>query len=143
MTNARIRWAIGTALATATIALAACSDGADPNPATTPTPPVAGSPTSAAAAAAPKAPASAQEGNVRAVISNFTLPTLTVKVGSVVEFVNQDSAGHTATSDDKTTFDSKTLSPSGGSFKFTASKAGVFNYACSIHSSMKGSITVQ
>ena len=80
---------------------------------------------------------------IKFIISGFKLPTLTVTTGAVVEFVNQDTTGHTATSADDKTFNSGTLTLNGGSFKFTASKAGTFPYACMIHPDMKGSITVQ
>lgn len=147
----RIRWAPVAALAAAALLGIACSGGgtkADPAPTkATAAGTAAPGATSAAATAAAKATAaaspSAADGTARAIISNFTLPTLTVKAGTVVEFVNQDSAGHTATSDDKATFDSKTLSPGGGAFKYTASKPGTFPYTCTIHPAMKGSITVQ
>lgn len=128
----RIRWSAVAALATFAVLTAACSDDGT-NDQVSP----------AATTASTSAGSSAADGTVRAVISNFTLPSLTVKAGTVVEFVNEDSTGHTATSEDKTTFDSKTLAPGTGTFKFTASKAGTFPYACSIHPSMKASITVQ
>lgn len=149
------RWATVTAIAAVALLGAACSDdddSADTTPtAAAATASVTAAATSAATSTATTATATASAaaspaaagGAERAVISNFTLPSITVKTGAVVEFVNQDSAPHTATSDDKTTFDSKTLNPGGGSFKFTASKAGTFPYACSIHPTMKGTITVQ
>lgn len=149
-----IRWAIVTSLAVALLSVACSSDDT-----TTDAPPTTGTtaatatsaPTSAATpaaatAAAKTAPALSTpgaDGTVQATISGGKLPTLAVKVGSVVAFVNQDAFAHTATSDDGSTFDSQSLAPSGGTFKFTASKAGTFTYACSIHPDMKGSITVQ
>lgn len=108
--------------------------------------PAAPSPTAAATAAAKAAPALSTpgtDGTVHATISGGRLPTLAVKSGTVVVFVNEDALAHTATSDDGSTFDSQSLSPGGGSFKFTASKAGTFSYVCSIHPDMKGTLTVQ
>ena len=142
----RTRWAAAATLLVATLVLVGCSsEEATPEATPAKTAATGAASTSAAgtATAATAAAKAAAEGNVRAVISNFTLPTLTVKTGSTVEFVNQDTAGHTATSDDKTSFDSKTLAPGTGTFKFTAAKAGTFPYACMIHPTMKGSITVQ
>lgn len=74
---------------------------------------------------------------MRAVINDFTLPSPTVKVGSVIEFVNRDTTSHTATSVDKT------IDGRGGTCKFTTTKAGTIAYACMIHPTMTGTITVQ
>ena len=141
----RIRWAAAATLLVATLVVAGCSSDAKtedtPTKAATTAAAPASAATAAAATAAPKA--AVQEGNVRAVINDFTLPSPTVKVGSVIEFVNQDTATHTATSADKTTFDSKTIDSRGGTFKFTATKAGTFAYACMIHPTMTGTVTVQ
>ena len=143
----RIRWAAAATLLVATLAGAGCSSDnatheATPAKAATTAAAPASASTVAAATAAAKAPAVA-EGNVRAVINDFTLPSPTVKVGSIIEFVNQDTTSHTATSVDKTTFDSKTIDGRGGTFKFTTTKAGTIAYACMIHPTMMGTITVQ
>lgn len=154
-----IRWAAVTALAAVTLLGVACS-GDDAKTEATATKAAASAtaaagaataaptsaPTAAAATAAATIPTvtpAGADGTVKAIISGFKLPTLTVKTGAVVEFVNQDTTGHTATSADDKTFNSGTLTLNGGSFKFTASKAGTFPYACMIHPDMKGSITVQ
>ena len=152
-----IRWAAVTALGAVTLLGIACS-GDDAKTEATATK-AAASATAAAATSAPtSAPTAAAataaatiptvtpagaDGTVKAIISGFKLPTLTVKTGAVVEFVNQDTTGHTATSADDKAFNSGTLTLNGGPFKFTASKAGTFPYACMIHPDMKGSITVQ
>ncbi len=139
----RIRWAAAATLLVATLIVAGCSsDEATPEATPAKAATTASAGTAAAATAAAKAPAVA-EGNVRAVINDFTLPSPTVKVGSVIEFVNQDTTSHTATSVDKTTFDSKTIDGRGGTFKFTTTKAGTIAYACMIHPTMTGTITVQ
>ncbi|TAK80859.1 MAG: copper-binding protein [Dehalococcoidia bacterium] len=149
-----IRWA---SLACAAVALvgAACSSEeakpAAPTPAaatSTATPPAAAT-TAAAAAAKPAGPAAVPplstpgaDGTVKAIISGAKLPTLTVKAGTVVEFVNRDATAHTATSDDGTTFDSGSLAQN-ETAKFTAGKAGTFAYSCSIHPDMKAFLIVQ
>jgi plastocyanin len=138
----RIRLAATATLIVATLVVAGCSSD-EATPEATPAKAAAGTAaagTAAAATAAAKAPA---DGNVRAVINDFTLPSPTVKVGGVIEFVNQDTTAHTATAADKTVFDSKTIDGRGGSFKFTATKAGTFAYACAIHPTMTGTVTVQ
>lgn len=72
---------------------------------------------------------------------NFSPSPLTIKVGDKVTWDNQDSVGHTATSDNNS-FDTGTISP-GQSGSFTFTKAGTYAYHCSVHPSMKGTIIVQ
>jgi plastocyanin len=69
---------------------------------------------------------------------SFTPPTFTVKAGSTVTWINRDSTTHTVTS---TTglFDSGNLG-SGDTFKFTFSQPGTYQYYCTIHPNMKGTI---
>ena len=73
---------------------------------------------------------------------NFSFgPTpLKVTAGTQVTWTNQDSAAHTATSDDGK-FDSKTLDQN-KTFMFTFSAAGTYKYHCAIHSSMTGEVDV-
>ena len=77
-------------------------------------------------------------------ISNYTFipATLTVHPGDTVIWTNQDSIPHTATSIDGKTFDSGAIDP-GDSWKFVFSKTGKFDYRCSIHPDMHGTINVQ
>jgi plastocyanin len=76
-------------------------------------------------------------------ISNYSFSpaTLTVKTGDTVTWTNQDSAGHSATADDKS-FDTGVLDQ-GKSGTSTFSKAGTYAYHCSVHPSMHGTIIVQ
>lgn len=76
-------------------------------------------------------------------ISNFSFSpaTLTVKVGDIVTWINQDSMGHSATADDKS-FDTGVLDQ-GKSGTSAFSKAGIYSYHCSVHPSMRGTIIVQ
>ncbi len=71
----------------------------------------------------------------------FSPATLEVPVGAIVDWSNQDSTAHTVTADDGS-FDSKSLA-SGQGFSWTFPTAGTFTYHCSIHSSMKATITVK
>jgi plastocyanin len=66
---------------------------------------------------------------------------LTVKVGDTIEWINNDPVTHTATALDKR-FNSRGIDP-GHSWKFTAHKAGVFKYACSVHPTMTGTLHVE
>jgi hypothetical protein len=63
-----------------------------------------------------------------------------VNVGDTITWTNQDTAPHTATASDGS-FDTGNLSK-GKSGSITFSKAGTFAYICSIHPSMKGTVTV-
>lgn len=69
----------------------------------------------------------------------FSPVTLTVKTGTKVTWVNNDSVTHSVKSD---TFNSQDLSP-GSTFEFTFSKAGTYTYSCGIHPSMKGTVIVE
>ena len=65
----------------------------------------------------------------------------TVSIGDTVTITNEDAAGHTWTAVDGE-FDSGTLAE-GETFDFTFDAAGDFDYFCSIHPSMTGTITVE
>ena len=70
----------------------------------------------------------------------FTPQVLTVKAGTTVTWTNEDSASHTITS--AGFFDSGTIA-TGQTFSKTFDQPGTYNYACSIHPSMKGKIIVE
>jgi plastocyanin len=70
----------------------------------------------------------------------FQPNNLTINVGQTVTWTNTGSTAHTVTSD--TNFwSSATVNP-GTSFSFTFNAAGIYNYHCSFHGSMTGTITV-
>ena len=71
---------------------------------------------------------------------SFQPSTLTVPVGTTVTWHNQGRLDHTVTGDTNGMFDSK-VSP-GTDFSFLFSTPGTFNYHCSIHTSMHGTIVV-
>ncbi len=64
-----------------------------------------------------------------------------VKVGDKIEFTNQDTAKHTATSQPQGTFDSGDVSK-GQTKPVTFSKAGTYTYYCVYHAFMKGKVKV-
>ncbi|MGZ3687923.1 MAG: cupredoxin domain-containing protein [Bdellovibrionota bacterium] len=74
--------------------------------------------------------------------SAFGANPMLIPVGTTVTWINQDTAPHTATSDDGI-WDSGLLQP-GQSFSFQFTGNGMFNYHCNIHgaASMSGSIQV-
>jgi plastocyanin len=71
----------------------------------------------------------------------FSPPSLTVKSGQRVTWVNKDLFPHTVTADSKA-FDSKAIAPN-ASWTCVARKPGTYAYACTFHPTMKATITVQ
>ncbi|MDO8639541.1 MAG: cupredoxin family copper-binding protein [bacterium] len=70
---------------------------------------------------------------------SFSPDVLTVKQGTKVTWVNQDSVIHNIKSD---TFNSADLNQ-GDKFEFTFNSKGSFDYICDLHPSMKGKIIVE
>jgi len=66
--------------------------------------------------------------------------TITVKRGATVSFVNKDPYPHSVTSAGN--FDSRDIAP-GKTWKYTAKKAGRFDYTCTLHPNMKGTLVVE
>ena len=113
------------------IAVAACSGSS-------------GSAAPTAAASQAGSPAAPAGGGTSAVdIKNFAFnpATTSVSAGSKVTWTNSDTAAHTVTFDDGSA-DSGDLA-AGATFDHTFATAGTFAYHCAIHSSMKGTVTVQ
>ena len=71
----------------------------------------------------------------------FSPSSITINVGDTIVWTNYDSASHTVTSNDGL-FDSGGIS-TGNTFSFTFTSAGTFNYYCTPHPGMTGSVTVQ
>ena len=76
-------------------------------------------------------------------IDNFTFAPqrVTVKAGTTVTWTNQDDIPHTVTSATKA-FRSKALDTD-DKFSFTFTTAGVYEYFCSLHPHMTGTIVVE
>jgi plastocyanin len=76
-------------------------------------------------------------------IGNFTFaqPTLTVRRGMTVTWVNDDDVPHTVVAKNLA-FRSKVLD-TGDRFSVTFAKAGQFDYFCSLHPHMTGRIIVK
>ena len=113
--------------ASATTSVTARSPRPPPPPPTTPTPTPSPTP-------------------VAADIQNFTLPDITVAVGTTVTWTNEDGASHTTTSGqngqhDGIGWNSSELSTS-QSFSYTFNEVGTFAYTCRIHPFMSGMVTV-
>ena len=87
---------------------------------------------------APPAPAS---GNQVAIDGfAFTPATLTVRAGTTVTWINRDEEPHTVAASDGS-FHSPGMG-TGASFTHTFSTAGSFDYVCSIHPMMHGTVVV-
>jgi plastocyanin len=71
---------------------------------------------------------------------SFSPMSMTVAVGTTVTWKFEDSAAHTVSADDKS-FVSPALS-NGKTYTHTFTKAGTYQYICSIHQYMKGTIVV-
>jgi plastocyanin len=71
----------------------------------------------------------------------FTTKELTVPVGTTVKWVNNDDIPHNVVDKGKS-FRSKPIDTN-ETFSFTFTKAGTFNYFCSLHPQMGGTVIVQ
>jgi len=69
----------------------------------------------------------------------FEPASVTISTGDTVRWTNMGQTAHTATGP---TFDSGTLEPR-ESYEFLFTDPGVYNYNCSIHPSMEGTVTVE
>ncbi len=72
----------------------------------------------------------------------FSPKTLTIKKDDIVVWTNMDSSKHTVTSDSGNELDSVLLSKQ-ETYSNTFDKVGTYNYVCSVHSNMKGTIIVE
>jgi plastocyanin len=107
---------------------------------------------SGSAASAPPAAAPSRAGSIAPAASGggatavemkglaFNPTSLTVPTGSKVTWTNNDTTAHTVTFDDGSA-DSGNLAV-GATFDHTFAAAGTFAYHCTIHSFMKGTVTV-
>jgi plastocyanin len=77
----------------------------------------------------------------------YNPPSLTVQVGTLVNWTNNDNSNHTVTSVLPVTgpilqFDSGIISPINGKFGYKFETPGNFSYYCKIHPFMTGQIIV-
>jgi plastocyanin len=91
----------------------------------------------------PARAADAEPKNVAVKIDNFTFgpARVTVPAGTTVTWDNEDDIPHTVTSSAKL-FKSKVLDTA-DKFSFTFTTPGVFEYFCSLHPHMTGTIVVE
>ena len=72
----------------------------------------------------------------------FNPGTVTIKAGGKVTWTNDDSVGHDVTADD---FESGSPGgiQGGSTYSHTFKKAGTYDYVCSVHPGMKGTVKVK
>ncbi|HUR81331.1 MAG TPA: cupredoxin family copper-binding protein [Thermoanaerobaculia bacterium] len=73
--------------------------------------------------------------------TSFMPASATVHVGDRVTWTNKDPFPHSVTSRDGS-FDSKEIAP-GASWTYRAQRKGTFAYICTLHPTMKGTLTVK
>jgi len=132
------------ALAAVPILVIAAGCGSDKKAETTvPTTAAATTAAPATTAAGGAATTAAAAGGSTITVADFAFspPELTVKAGTAVEVKNTQGVSHTFTADDGS-FDLE-LDPNGGGGTHTFATAGSFPYHCTIHPSMKGTVTVE
>lgn len=86
------------------------------------------------------APASAATVTVVIDRMQFSPPIVTARRGDTVVWVNRDMVPHTATAAEA--FDSRTIAP-GTSWTYVARAAGRYDYACTLHPTMKATLRVE
>ena len=72
---------------------------------------------------------------------SYKTKTLTIKKGDTVVWTNKDSVKHTVTSDSGNELDSALLAK-GQSYSNTFTESGTFDYHCTPHPYMKGTVVV-
>jgi plastocyanin len=131
-------------------ALAACSGTGQATTAPAPGTQAAGT---EAPAAGTEAPAATTAGSavcadstgtttVAATVGGFKWEPVSAKVGDVITWTNSDSAPHRVALDDGSCTMSGSIAGSGGKASLVFSVAGTYPFHCSIHPTMKGTITI-
>ncbi|MDQ3413293.1 MAG: ScyD/ScyE family protein [Chloroflexota bacterium] len=121
-----------------------CATAVEAAPASAPVTPAAATPPPAITAeATPDLSEKTRTGAVAIDIKDFAFHPAEVRIpaGTVITWTNSDVVAHTATAPDGA-FNSGNLNP-GESFSFTFDTAGTFDYICTYHPFMKGTIVVE
>src|SRR5437868_6389279 len=132
----RSLWAYLSLALIVALLLAACGGGGTTT-ASTPTAPSQPTPTPTQTSTVANVKIVEQNGKYA-----FQPATLSIKMGTQVEWLNTSDAPHTVTSDAAGDFNSTSNITQNQTFKFTFTKAGTFPYHCNIHPYMKATITV-
>ena len=125
------------AVVSAVLMVAIACGGSSPTSPASPSPMPSPTPTPGAPSAAVAIPVGAESLGNRA----YTPDEVTVAVGTTVIWTNTDSISHTSTSD-ATGWNSGIVAP-GGQFSFAFQTPGTFQYHCTIHPGMVGTVVVR
>lgn len=80
---------------------------------------------------------------VEATVADFTWSQpINAKVGDVITWTNNDTAAHKVGLDDGSCQMSQNIAGGGGKQSLVFNKAGSFAFHCTLHSNMKGTITI-
>ena len=94
---------------------------------------------------APESPEGTGEATVAMQGLTFQPAELTISAGTTVTWTNEDNVGHTVTAGTRGSptglFDENV--PAGESFSFTFEETGTYEYYCSIHPGMDGTVIVE
>ena len=115
---------------TATLALAACSGSGS------------GSPTTAPAAATVCNDSTSATVVAATVANRVWSQPINAKVGDVITWTNSDDVPHKVATDDGSCTMGANIGPSGGTASLVFTKAGTYAFHCTVHPSMKGTITI-
>jgi plastocyanin len=100
----------------------------------------------AAGATATQGETAQAEVQVQMINTTFSPKEITVKAGTKVTWTNSDNTSHTVTSGTRGNpsglFDSGNV-PAGGTFSFVFDTPGTYNYYCTYHQGMDGTVIVQ
>jgi plastocyanin len=102
--------------------------------------------TACSSPAAPAATSAPPAASVNIDVQGFKFPpNMDVAAGTKVTWTNKDSVAHTVTSGTRPNKDGKFDGQlaANGTFSFTFTAAGTYQYFCTVHSSMNGTITVK
>lgn len=72
----------------------------------------------------------------------FSPSSLTINKGLTVVWTNNDNVAHTVTSDSGNELNSPVINP-GQTYSHTFNTLGTYNYHCTIHTFMKGSVSAR
>ena len=130
----------GVATLATAVALAACS-GVTSTPTTAGNPPGTQAPAATTGSTAVCADSTGTT-TVNATVGGFKWGPVTAKVGDVITWTNTDAAAHKVGLDDGSCTMSGDIAGNGGKASLVFSAAGTYPFHCTIHSSMKGTITI-
>lgn len=87
-------------------------------------------------------PAAGTAADVDAGVSGNTWGPVTASVGDVITWTNSDAAPHKVALDDGSCTMSANIAGGGGTASLVFNVAGSFPFHCTVHPSMKGTITI-